>query len=336
MSTTSTQLVTRNGTDLASRLAPDDWTREYLDTIRNVFGKGCSDAEFALAVQVSKSTGLRIDTRELWVYKRAANEPMQISISIDGFRAIAHASGTYAGEEGPFYCGKDGVWQEVWTGEGLPHAAKFSVWRTDFARPFTAVILVAEFQKLGGFLWGKAPVWMSGIRVATHAYRKAYRQEIARQELAAQATGAQLVTGERFEAEAFQEAAGLQAQGRAEDIAAGRTEDSERLDVDPATGEILSGVDFRPADPADDAVAPPQSNDAPSRAAQERIAALERYEAAHDALTGRGITPTGGKDGKKLPYPRSVPASVPIESILAAAGTFEAEYRTSWADRAQE
>lgn len=187
-------LVTRpqngsTGTALAARIAPDDWSREYLDVLKATYGKGTTDAEFALAVQASKSTGLRIDTRELWIVKRN-NEPMQLQISIDGFRAIAHTSGDYAGEEGPLYCGKDGQWREVWTEQGPPVAAKFTVWRKSIPRPFVSIVPHAEFAKLGGFLWAKAPLHMLGIRAATHAFRKSFRQEIAARQLQAEDIGA--------------------------------------------------------------------------------------------------------------------------------------------------
>lgn len=267
--TNTTALAPRstNGHALATKLAPPEWTREYLDTLKGTYAKGTSDAEFALAVQVSKATGLRIDNRELWVYKRGANEPVTISISIDGFRAIAHASGVYAGEEGPLWCGKDGQWVDVWTEEKPPVAAKFTVYRTDFERPFTAVIHLAEFRNSSP-LWQKAPVHQSGVRVASHAFRKAFRQEIASHEWEARQTGATL--GEDAGDPSLIE---VVSEGDAQDVTdaelvgqpAGDEAPAQIVDAD--TGEILSSEDDQ----------------------RDRIAAIERYEAAHDALTGMGV-----------------------------------------------
>lgn len=187
----------QNGSTLAERIAPDEWTREYLQTIKATYGKGCTDAEFALAVSVSKATGLRIDTHELWVYKPDPNSAAVNEISIDGFYAIAHKSGTLAGIEGPFYAGKDGVYTDTWLEDAAPHAAKFIVHRTDKALPFPAVVLMREFRKQGYQgkphpFWDRMPVHMIGVRAARHAFRKAYRAEIDATILQAESVGAHL------------------------------------------------------------------------------------------------------------------------------------------------
>lgn len=180
-----------NGASLAARLAPDEWTQAYLDTIRQTFAKGCTDLEFALGVQISKATGLKIENHELHIVKRNQNDPAIYIIGIAGFYAIAHASGLFGGIEGPFYCGKDGVYTDTWLDDKLPVAAKFTTWRKDIERPFTAVILLSEFRNNSPF-WQKSPVNQSGVRAATHSFRKSFRSEIDERQAQARALGASL------------------------------------------------------------------------------------------------------------------------------------------------
>lgn len=59
--------------------------------------------------------------------------------TIDGFRSLANDTGNYAGQDGPFWCGKDGIWKDIWTEPTAPFAAKIIVFHKDFSQGLSAV-----------------------------------------------------------------------------------------------------------------------------------------------------------------------------------------------------
>lgn len=67
--------------------------------------------------------------------------------TIDGLRVIASRSGCSNGQEGPFWCGPDGVWKDVWLSADLPAAAKVSVFRQGETHPYTGVATFQEFAQ---------------------------------------------------------------------------------------------------------------------------------------------------------------------------------------------
>ena len=165
------------------------FSAEQVELIKRTIAKGATDDELRLFVSTAQRLGLDPFARQIFSVKRwdssAGRDVMSIQVSIDGFRLVAQRSGEYAGQDGPYWCGADGVWHDVWASTTEPPvAARVGVYRRGFEKPLYAVArfdAYAQTKKGGGLnaMWSRMGDLMIAKCAEALALRRAFPAELS-------------------------------------------------------------------------------------------------------------------------------------------------------------
>lgn len=169
-----------------------DFGEPQKDLMRRTIARGATEDELDLFIEQCRRTGLDPFARQIYAVRRKQwnaqsrtyEEAQVIQLSIDGFRLIADRTQQYAGQVGPWWCGGDAEWREVWLEEAPPSAAKIGVLRHDFAQPLYAIALYKSYVQTNSHgdpvsRWKDDPAGMLAKCAESLALRRAFPQNLS-------------------------------------------------------------------------------------------------------------------------------------------------------------
>jgi len=156
--------------------------------LKRTICQDATDEELSMFIQNCKRYGLDPFTGQIHAVKRwdknAGREVLNVQVGIDGFRLIADRTGRWQGTLGPYWCGQDADWTDVWLSGDFPAAAKVGVLRSDFSEPRWAIARWDAYvatKKNGDprFMWRQMPAHMLAKCAEALALRSAFPNDLS-------------------------------------------------------------------------------------------------------------------------------------------------------------
>lgn len=168
------------------------FTAKYNDAqlalIRTSCAQGAGDIDFAMFMTTADRLGLDPFANQIWLAPRwdarSQRETFHPLVKIDGFRSIADRTGECDGQDGPYWCGPDGVWKDVWLHAHPPTAAKVVVYRKGQEHGYTGIATFSSYAPLDkdgqpDAMWLRLPDVMLAKVSESIALRKAFPTQLS-------------------------------------------------------------------------------------------------------------------------------------------------------------